>query len=87
MKISEKIHLCCLKRVVKKENSTASNISKESTSLSHSCLRVPQDVVVWIDNIFDNNLRMENDFTEYLKKSCRVRFDLHLFHEIFIKIC
>ena len=27
-------------------------------------------IVVWIDDTFENNLRIENDFTKYLKESC-----------------
>ena len=34
------------------------------------CSEVPLEIVVWIYNTYDNNLRIENDFTKYLKKSC-----------------
>ena len=32
---------------------------------------VPLEIVVWIYDTFDNNLGIENDFTKYLKRSCR----------------
>ena len=38
--------------------------------LTHSGLRVPLEIVVWIDDIFENNIGIKNDFTKYLKESC-----------------
>ena len=33
-----------------------------SISLTHLCLRVPSEIVVWIYDTFDNNLRTQNYF-------------------------
>ena len=38
--------------------------------LTHLCLRVPTENVVWILDTFDNNFWIENDLTKYLKESC-----------------
>ena len=37
---------------------------------TNSCSRVPQEIVVWIYDTFDNNFSIENDFTKYFKTSC-----------------
>ena len=39
--------------------------------LTKSCIRVPEDIVVWIYHTFDNNLKNQNDFTKYLKEMCQ----------------
>ena len=33
-------------------------------------LRVGLEIVVWILDLFYNNLEIKNDFTKYLKESC-----------------
>ena len=38
--------------------------------LTHLCSRVPPEIVVWIYDILDNNLGIQNYFTEYLMESC-----------------
>ena len=40
------------------------------TMLTYSCFKVTQEVVVWIQDTFDNNLGIKNDFTKYLMESC-----------------
>ena len=39
-------------------------------SLTHLCLREPLEIAVWINDTFDNNLEVKNDFTIYLKEIC-----------------
>ena len=39
-------------------------------SLTHTCLRVPLEIVVWIYNTFDDNLGIKKDFIKHLKESC-----------------
>ena len=39
--------------------------------LTHYCLKVTLEIVVWISDDFGNNLEIKNDFTKYLKKSCQ----------------
>ena len=39
-------------------------------ALNHYCLRVPQEIVVWIFDTFDNNFEIKKKFTIYLKESC-----------------
>ena len=38
--------------------------------LTHPCLHVPLEIVVWIYDTFDNNFGIDNDFTKYLNESC-----------------
>ena len=38
-------------------------------SLTHFCLRVPLEIVVWIFDTSGNILGKENDFTKYFKES------------------
>ena len=33
-------------------------------------LKSSSKIVVWIDDTFDHNFSIENDFTKYLKESC-----------------
>ena len=45
--------------------------SDHITSITHSCFkRVPQEIVVWIFDTFDNNFGIKDDFIKYLKESC-----------------
>ena len=39
-------------------------------ALIHEHLKVPPEIVVWIDDTFHNNFWIKNNFTEYLKMSC-----------------
>ena len=32
--------------------------------------RVPEEIFVWIEDTFDNNLVIKNDLTKHLKESC-----------------
>ena len=43
--------------------------------LTHWCLEVPREIVVCIYDTFDNNFEIENYFTKYLKKSCKLCSD------------
>ena len=38
--------------------------------LTHKCLRVSHEIVVWIYDTFSNKIGIKNDFTKYLKESC-----------------
>ena len=38
------------------------------SDLTHQCLRVTFEIVVWIFNTFNNNLENKPDFIKYLKK-------------------
>ena len=38
--------------------------------LTHSCLRVLQEIVVWIYTTFDDNFGIKNNSRKYLKESC-----------------
>ena len=33
-------------------------------------LEVPLEIFIWIQNSFDNNLVIDNEFTKYLEESC-----------------
>ena len=44
-------------------------VNTASFVLTHEHLKVPE-IDVWIDDTFDNNFLVKNNFTEYLKKSC-----------------
>ena len=38
--------------------------------LTHLCLGVPPAIIVWNNDTFNYNYRIENDFTKYFKESC-----------------
>ena len=38
-----------------------------TAGLTHSHLRVPPEIVVWINDTFDDNFKIKNHFTKYLK--------------------
>ena len=38
-------------------------------ALTHICMGVPPEIVVWIYDTFDNKLEIDKNFTNYLKES------------------
>ena len=38
--------------------------------LTHECLKILLEIVVWTYDSFDYNFGLENDFTKYMKESC-----------------
>ena len=48
----------------------AVNIYELNIILTHQCLKVPLEIVLWIQNDLDNNFGIGNDLTKYSKESC-----------------
>ena len=47
----------------------ATNGHSESSALTHKCLRVHGEIVVWIYNILDKNCKVLNNFIKCLNDS------------------
>ena len=49
-------------------------------------LRVPPEIVIWMDDNFDKNFRIENDCAKYLKQNCcdNVPIDLSVSNIFFL---
>ena len=58
----------CISHLLQKKRSDF-YVSK-CTCLTHQCFRDSPEIVVWINDTFDNNFGFQYYFTKYLKESC-----------------
>ena len=61
------------------------NAPPTTDTITHSSLRVPREIVVWIYDAFDDIFEIEDDFTKYLKESCWYYSDEHFSFKYFPK--